>query len=92
MEKTLTLQKDAKPEQETPVEVLESIHIDLAPGASQALNTGGRQFVHGGTYMVPVNVAWFLKEQMARGWSHEASLKDRSDYSKNRVGRVGRNV
>ena len=64
--------------------------MDLAPGAGLALNSGGRQYVHGATYKVPVDVAWFLKEQMARGWSHEASLKDRSDYSKNRVGRTGR--
>ena len=92
MEKTLTLNKDAKPEQEAPVEVLETVQMDLAPGAGMALNYGGRQFIHGASYKVPANVAWGLKELMARGWSHEASLKDRSDYSKNRVNRSGRSV
>lgn len=92
MESTLTLKKDAKPEQATPVEVLETINIDLAPTHGLALNIGGRQFVHGMSYTLPVGVVWTLKEAMNRGWAHENSLQDRTNYSKNKPGRSGRTV
>ena len=83
---TLSLKKD-EPAAETVAPVLESLHIDIAPGQGAAINFGGFQFVHGATYNLPVNVAAGVKEVMNRGWAHEASLADRTDYTKNK--RVG---
>lgn len=67
--------------------VLESLRMDLPP-SMQHINYAGRQYAHGQTYSVERNTAWALKEIMNRGWSHEASLKDATDYSKRRSGRT----
>ena len=85
MEKTLSLKKDEPAEEVKPA--TESLHIDLAPGQGAAINYGGFQFVHGATYNLPIPVAAGVKEVMNRGWAHEASLADRTDYTKNK--RVG---
>jgi hypothetical protein len=74
-------------EAEKPLPVLESVRLDLPPSMA-AINLAGRQYVHGQTYAVPMDVAWSLKEIMNRGWTHEASLKDPTDYSKRRSGRA----
>lgn len=78
---------DAKPEVKAEEAVkeagplLETIHVNLAPSAVH-LNYAGRQYVHGQTYTVDRDTAWALKEMMNRGWSHEASLTDKTDYTK----------
>ena len=80
---TLSLKKEETVE-ETVAPILESVHIDLAPGQGASISYGGFAFVHGATYQLPVNVAAGVKEVMNRGRAHEASLADRTDYSKNR--------
>lgn len=55
---------------------LEKIQINLAPGAGQAINYSGRQYVHGAKYEVATSIASAVLEIQNRGWAHEASLKE----------------